>query len=141
MLREREREYRYPLCWILFYCWNIINSLVTTADFQVIIVVRIISVKRQQIIMVGSNKNVTVNHSVKQNKEISGSRGSQADELIMTIDNQIAGQQCINLIEIEKHDIPNHQFVVDALQFQEGRNICRSILNNIVTFLWFLFFL
>jgi hypothetical protein len=49
--RERECVYRYPLCWILFYCWNIINSLVTTADFQVIIVVRVITVKKQRIIV------------------------------------------------------------------------------------------
>jgi hypothetical protein len=41
-----EREYRYPLGWIFLYCWDIINSLVTTIDFQVIIVVQVISVMR-----------------------------------------------------------------------------------------------
>jgi hypothetical protein len=66
---DRKREYRYPLCWILFYSWNIIDCLVTSADLQVIIVVRVISGKRQSRIMIGSVRSLIANHKIKQNKE------------------------------------------------------------------------
>jgi len=66
---DRKREYRYPLCWILFYSWNIINCLVAAADLQVIIVVRVISGKRQSRIMIGSIESLIVNHNIKQNNE------------------------------------------------------------------------
>ena len=67
------RDYRCPLCWILFYWWNFIDRLVATADFQVIIVMWVIAEKRQWEITIANQickilnrlRNSTINQAVQ----------------------------------------------------------------------------
>lgn len=140
--------YRHPIRRVFFHWWSIIDRLITPTNFQIVMTMKMVpasgngqelhipipALNCQHVALSLWRTRAETWHSIYEQDKITN---------ICTSTHTAPTKERHPLHQSSKSvaNSPNHQIIINALQFKKWRNIWRGLYNNIVSLFRLLFVL